>query len=562
MRNSEGSKSITIPAVVAALLLWSAFPPLGLWPLGVLAVAIYTAIVADETPWRRKDYWILWATASGLWLALLQGVRLAYWPLYFGWLALSLYLGIYTVLTIVMARKLRHHRRWPLMLSMVMAWLCWELFRGYFATGFSGCLLGHIVAKQPLLIQSASLFGTYAVSALIVIAGGLLYQIYAVVRSLDTLKSKGKLVEGMIGLITLFIYVAYGYRGLFEAKQLDQTPLFRAALIQENAPTVFEANEERTIQSWRSYLEQTKKAAVSNSEINLVVWPESIFTRLEPIIDWNRSTDLPPQLLAENIDSLRLTEIVNALKNENDSKLQLIVEAANQSSARVSPYFILGSDVHRIEGPKYERLNTALWIDPSGKRIDYYAKQHLVMFGEYIPFGDWFPVFYKAIGMMPANAGLKSSGFELDNVQTKTKSVLVPSVCFENMVPHLLRRQLKEVAASGKTPDVMVNITNDGWFHGSSISDIHLNNAILATVENRRPMLIAANVGMTAWINGSGQIESIAERLQPATVIASPVRDNRWSGWQLWGDWPVRFLALVSILAWITPSQKGPAKSA
>jgi apolipoprotein N-acyltransferase len=561
MPKLHGLKSTIVQAIVAGVLLWSAFPPLGLWPLGIFAVAIYIAIIANPSPMRRRDYWILWATSVAMWLALLQGIRLAYWPLYFGWLALSLYLGVYLVLTIGMARTLYHARHWPLSLSAVAAWLCWELVRGYFATGFSGCLLGHSVAKQTLLIQSACHFGAYAVSALVVIAGYLVFRIYAAVRFQSDARKASHIVDWVASFLIVLAYIGYGYRELRQSSVLDQTPLFTAALIQENAPTVFEANEERTVESWNRYLDQTSKAASRKRDIDLIVWPESTFTRLEPFFDWNKSSELPRQLVEENIDPLRLTEIVAVLRNENESKLKMLVEAVEESGATIAPYFLLGSDVHRIEGPRYDRLNAALWIDQTGKRLDYYAKQHLVMFGEYIPLGDWFPIIYKTIGMLPANAGTKSSGFELENRRLQTKSVLVPSVCFENMVPHLLHRQLREVAATGKTPDVMINITNDGWFHGSSISDIHLNNAIFAAVENRRPMLIAANVGITAWISGSGKIESIVERLQPATVIAQPIRDNRWGLWQTLGDWPVRILALVSIAVWLKPSRRGQAKS-
>ncbi len=558
----DGSKYSTILAFLAAILLWLAFPPAGLWLLGIIAVAIYISIIANPLPIRRRDYWILWATSVGTWLALLQGVRLAFWPLYFGWIALSLYLGVYLVLTIGMARKLYHQRHWPLSLSVVAAWLCWELVRGYFATGFSGCLLGHTVAKQTILIQSACHFGTYAVSAFVVIAGYLLFRCYITIRIKTESIQKRFVVEWLVCFAIFLVYIGFGYRELRQSDERDQTPLFTAALIQENAPTIFEANEERTVDSWNRYLEQTKQAATLESNIDLIAWPESTFTRLEPIFDWNKSSDLPRQLVEDNIDPIRLTYIVAALHNENESKLKMLVDSVAAKGANTAPYFLLGSDVHRIEGPKYDRLNAALWIDPKGKRLDYYAKQHLVMFGEYIPLGDWFPIFYKMIGMLPASAGTKSSGFELTNQKTQATSVIVPSVCFENMVPHLLRRQLREVAARGKNPDVMINITNDGWFHGSSISDIHLNNAILATVENRRPMLIAANVGMTAWINGSGKVEKIAERLKAETVIAKPVRDNRWGLWQSWGDWPVRILAIVSLVFWLTPNRMGQAKSA
>ncbi len=52
------------------------------------------------------------------------------------------------------------------------------------------------------------------------------------------------------------------------------------------------------------------------------------------------------------------------------------------------------------------------------------------------------------------------------------------------------------------SPDVLVNLTNDGWFWGSSILDLQLDCAVLRAVELRRPFLVAANTGFSAWIDG------------------------------------------------------------
>jgi apolipoprotein N-acyltransferase len=57
--------------------------------------------------------------------------------------------------------------------------------------------------------------------------------------------------------------------------------------------------------------------------------------------------------------------------------------------------------------------------------------------------------------------------------------------------------------------DILVDITNDGWFQRSSGSQQHLANAIFRCVENRRPMVRAANTGVTCFINEFGRVTQI-----------------------------------------------------
>ncbi len=87
---------------------------------------------------------------------------------------------------------------------------------------------------------------------------------------------------------------------------------------------------------------------------------------------------------------------------------------------------------------------------------------------------------------------------------------------------------LRTLRAQGHDPQVLINVTNDSWFRGSSILDHHLACEVLTAVELRRPFLIAANTGLTAWIDGSGRILQQTKRLEPAFIIAEPTIDSRF----------------------------------
>lgn len=84
-------------------------------------------------------------------------------------------------------------------------------------------------------------------------------------------------------------------------------------------------------------------------------------------------------------------------------------------------------------------------------------------------------------------------------------------------------------------PDVIVNLTNDGWFWGSSELDMHLTAAIFRAIEVRTPVVIAANTGFSAWIDSSGRLLARGPRRNTATLRAKVVPDGRQSPWLAWG---------------------------
>ena len=163
-------------ALVGALFYWMSLPPMKLPWAGYLAAACWVAIAAKPCGLTRGDYWRFWFAGCLMWLALLQGVRLAFWPLYAGWIALSLYLAVYLPLFLAMARSLHGTWRVPLPIAVSVAWVGCELIRAYFVTGFAACMLAHSQVPWPWMLPIASVFGSYGVSFLVMFLGAVLYQ--------------------------------------------------------------------------------------------------------------------------------------------------------------------------------------------------------------------------------------------------------------------------------------------------------------------------------------------------------------------------------------------------
>jgi apolipoprotein N-acyltransferase len=112
-----------------------------------------------------------------------------------------------------------------------------------------------------------------------------------------------------------------------------------------------------------------------------------------------------------------------------------------------------------------------------------------------------------------------------------------PNICYETVLPHVIRRQVRDLAEQGEEPDVLVNLTNDGWFWGSSELDMHLACGVFRAVECRKPLLIAANTGFSAWIDSDGRIREQGLRRQTDTILATVAAENRSSRYLEYGDW-------------------------
>ncbi len=154
------------------------------------------------------------------------------------------------------------------------------------------------------------------------------------------------------------------------------------------------------------------------------------------------------------------------------------------------------------------------------------------MFGEYVPLGKLLPFLYR---LTPMQEGLTPGDAPLAIKWGRV--TLCPNICYENTVPHLIRRQVRQLAATGNSPDAIITITNDGWFWGSSQLDLHLACAIMRAVELRLPLLIAANTGFSASVNARGQVMAKGPRHATGVVWAElHPRIGPDSRYGRWGD--------------------------
>jgi apolipoprotein N-acyltransferase len=160
---------------------------------------------------------------------------------------------------------------------------------------------------------------------------------------------------------------------------------------------------------------------------------------------------------------------------------------------------------------------------------------HPVMFGEYVPLGDIFPSLYS---LTPLSGGLtRGTRAEAFSVGKDGGAYRVsPTICFESVVPHLMRWQMLDLVNRGEAPDVLITQTNDGWFWGSAALNMHVVCGVFRAIECRRPFLTAANTGISASIDAWGRIEAQAGKRVPDVIIAEPKLVDWDSPYVRYGD--------------------------
>ena len=169
-------------------------------------------------------------------------------------------------------------------------------------------------------------------------------------------------------------------------------------------------------------------------------------------------------------------------------------------------------------------LNSAFLFDPNGAMIDRYDKINLVPFGEFVP-----PVF-AWVNRITKEAGDFASGTRIVQFPVQGHQLGV-FICYESAFPDLVR----EFARGGS--QVLMNLSNDGYFGHTSARDQHLRLVRMRAAENRRWILRATNDGITASIDPAGRI---VYRAPPYQSLAADVTYRYLSNltpYTRFGDW-------------------------
>jgi apolipoprotein N-acyltransferase len=543
------SQSALAWSLLSGVLLWASFPPLGWWPLAWIAPVGWLILVRGDRLPGRRPYGSLALACFLHWLAVLQGIRLAHPALYLGWVALAAYMAVYPVLFVALTRVAVHRWRVSVVVAAPIVWTGLELVRGHAITGFSMALLGHTQVSCTTLLQIADVFGAYGVSFVVMLVAGCLARMLPAVRGVDAPPSpRWAWWPGLSASLVLAAVMAYGVyqQRLADRSSTPREPL-RVALIQGSFDTIFEFNPQRDRDVFLRYRQLSEQAVAQHPDVQLVVWPESMFSGDLGEIIVAGPIDVPQDLpLSADEYRFRVRSRAEAfsLKVEDVARRLNAVRRQRGSASGSGVQLIVGTDTLQVGAGVARRYNAALCISPESEVSGRYYKMHRVMFGEYLPWGNQFPWLYRLTPMSQGlDPGQRPECFQVAGWK------LSPSICFESTVPHLIRRQLEELRKSGTPADALVNVTNDGWFWGSSILDLQLACAVCRAIENRLPVLVAANTGISAAIDSSGRILDRGPRRDEALLYARIRGDDRVSWYRWIGDVPAGLCSLFCLAA-------------
>ncbi|MFN5757127.1 MAG: apolipoprotein N-acyltransferase [Planctomycetia bacterium] len=542
-------------AFIGAIAMFLVQPPADLWMLAWLAPLPWLWIVQRDALDGRRPWMVLWAAGFLHWLLAIHWLRLPHPATSIGWVALSAYLAAYLPLFIWVARRLVHRRGWPLELAAPIAWMGCEQLRGWVLGGFTFAALGHTQWRWTMLLQAADLCGAVGVGGIVMAVAAGIAALLARPRS-PIAYGAWRAATVVVGLPA--IALAYGAWRLAEEPRSTRRPL-DILLVQGSIDTELKHDPAAAEQVARHYDELTVRAlTASGPRPDLVVWPETMWRW--GLLEIDPAETLPESVVAEAAGSEQAEP-----DDQRQARARRVLEAERLATVgafarRYATRWLVGLD-RQVITPRAaggaEHYNSALFLAADGDAIGRYDKMYPVMFGEYVPFADRFPWLYR---LTPLPAGLTAGRTCL--AVTIEGLRVAPTICYETALPEAVRSIVLDLEAAGGRPDVLVNLTNDGWFWGSSELDMHLAAGIFRAVEVRTPLVIAANTGFSAWIDGSGRLLARGPRRNTGTIRAKVEPDGRRSPWLAWGSVPTGLcVAVVAAAALETVAERKARRS-
>jgi apolipoprotein N-acyltransferase len=478
-------------AVLCGFLYFLAFPGIDLWPLSFVALVPLIVALRRQTP--RRALGLGWAAGFTMTMCgfywLIEMLRA------FSGFGTPLCLVFMAILCGYQAGRIAlcgwlygraEARGWPaapvFALAFVASELCFPLlFPWYYAA---------TVHNAPIFMQTADLGGPYLV-ALVLIAANLGIAELVVARRERRVADRRVLVAAVA---VPAIAVLYGYVRLrmVDAAAQAAEPV-KIGIVQGNQPLL---GRHRALPVHLARTQELRRKGV-----DLVLWSEGgsgVANRESP--DYG--------------------------------------DVRRAFTGRLGVPTISGTLLVRPEPGHSRYFNTALISDKTGAVLGRYDKQYLLAFGEYIPFGDTFPVLYEA----SPNSSRFSMGTSLEPLPFGEHKISA-LICYEDILPGFVNEMVRHA-----DPDLLVNLTNDAWFGDSTEPWIHLALAKLRAVEHRRYLVRATNSGVSAIVDPVGRVPLHGGTRTEESLIGVAKFMRGKTGYEILGDWPWRLATVVVLM--------------
>lgn len=487
-----------LAAIASGLLLAACFPPYTQGDLvWIWSMPLWAALWFSSPPsgWPRWRWGLLLGFLAGVtfflasmsWLNEISTVVGSFWSGFVSWVGLSVYLGLYFGVFGAFATTVG---RWSpgdkeddnkananlfgqsfrvLRVAFLngAAWCGLEWLRGVLLTGYGWNGLGVALRDHLLLVQGAEVIGITGYSFVVTVANVILFAtLVRIGREVQNRKRLRPHLDFAAGVAMIIGLILYGFPKTLTKP--EQTIELRARILQLNIPMEDKWSDDLDLrrQILDDYRDLTR-TFVETAPHDLVLWPETALPGLFHF-PW-------------------------------------VQEFLNEQVLKGDDFYLLtGMEDSNLE--QSEIYNTIALMRGSTEDYQMYKKIHLVPLGEFIPLRDVIPVFEWFAGKVIEFDFTPGNSVEPLAIEVNDAKVgIIPLICFEDTVSRLARKFVR----SG--PQVMVNVTNDGWFRESAESAQHFDNARYRCIELRRPLIRAANTGVSGFIDERGSIYSREE---------------------------------------------------
>jgi apolipoprotein N-acyltransferase len=489
-------------AVLSGLLYWLAFAGMDVWPLAFVAW-VPLVLAMHRQPTRRATLlgWvagIAMNVAGFFWLQTMLQTFSGFHPLicfFFVFVVCSYQGGRIGALGWLYGRATA--RGWPATWVFLGAFAATELaypllFPWYYAT---------TVHQVPVLTQLADVGGPILVGLVLVAAN------IALAEPILARAERRKTSLGVLGAGAATVAFACGY-GLLRIHTIDKAA--------QAAPPV--------------------TVGVVQANMGLMEKRNSFDEGL------NRHLDLSHELERDHRVDFVVWSETSAMRAVRDDSFKQELRAG--VARRIGVPAIFGAVVvKRVPDERqYILYNAAVASDAAGAVTGRYDKEYLLTFGEYLPFGDTFPVLYS----WSPNSGHFSPGMSLDPLLLDVGGARHPVtmlICYEDILPRFTNDAVRHA-----DPELLVNMTNDAWFGDTAEPWEHLGLAQLRAVEHRRYLVRGTNSGVSAVVDPVGRVV-----VQTGTFreegISAPIHWMRsHTVYERIGDWPWLLASLALAL--------------
>jgi apolipoprotein N-acyltransferase len=501
-------------ALTTGVALWLCFFPVNAgWLAWVALVPMLVLVRSRSRP--RGLYLSAWVGGLVFFWPVLQWMRVADPRMAIAWGVLATYCSLYFPLVLWLLRFLEHRTRLPLVLGLPIVWTALEYFRSYFGndffgSGFSWYQLGHTQHDFLPLIQVADLAGVYAVSFLVLMVNALLFEVLDGRRwfrrlygAADVPARWGRptvLLQGVA--IVMLLLADLGY-GVWRMGQAAFTVGPRVALLQGNLGQQLRNDLDAGDSCVDHFVQLCDLAADYHPD--LIVWPETSYP-----YEWMA---VAPEVAPGDVPGVWQS------RDNNGREFAITVAKRWQTNVLMG----LNAQILEPDG-KARRYNSALLVDSSGNASGRYDKIHCVPFGEYVPFKDTLPFMSQLAPYdyeYSVSQGRAFTRFPLSSDGQHTYHFGIV-ICYEDTDPAVSRPY---GGGDGRpAADFIFNISNDGWFDGTSEHDQHLAICRFRAIECRRTVARAVNMGISAVIDGNGRVLQPENRPLPAALTEAALR--------------------------------------